>query len=44
MTTTATRNAPETTREGTLFVAFALREKTWQRGCTMGHGPKPRAR
>jgi len=25
-------------------VAFALREKTWQLGCTTGHGPKPRAR
>jgi hypothetical protein len=44
MTTTATRNAQDTTREGTLFVACELREKTWQLGCTTGPGQKPRER
>jgi len=44
MTTKATRNAQDTTREGTLFVAFELREKTWQLGFTTGHGQQPRAR
>jgi len=44
MTTTATRNAQDTTSEGTLFVAFELREKTWKLGFTTGHGQKPRER
>jgi transposase len=44
MTTLATRTTQHTTTEGTLFVAFALREKTWKLGCTTGHGQKPRAR
>ena len=44
MTTLATRNTQDTTTEGTLFVAFELREKTWQLGCTTGHGQKPRER
>jgi transposase len=44
MTTLAPRNTQDTTTEGTLFVAFALREQTWKRGCTTGHGQKPRER
>jgi transposase len=44
MTTKATHKAQDTTSEGTLFVAFALREKTWQLGCTTGHGHRPRER
>src|SRR5262245_6012413 len=44
MTTQATRNTQDTTTEGILFVAFALREKTWKLGCTTGHGQKPRER
>jgi transposase len=44
MTTTATRNAQDTTSEGTLFVAFELSEKTWKLGFTTGHGQKPRER
>jgi hypothetical protein len=44
MTTTATRHAQDTTREGTLFVACELREKTWQLGFTTGPGQKPRER
>ena len=44
MTTKATRNAQDTTSEGTLFVAFELSEKTWKLGFTTGHGQKPRAR
>src|SRR5499427_10224728 len=44
MTTKATRNAQETTSEGTLFVAFELSEKTWKLGFTTGHGQKPRER
>ena len=32
------------TTETILFVAFELREKTWQLGCTSGHGQKPRER
>jgi hypothetical protein len=34
MTTTATHNGHDTTPERVLFVAFALREKTWKLGCT----------
>ena len=41
MTPLATRHTQDTTTEGTLFVAFALREKTWKLGCTTGHGQKP---
>ena len=44
MTTLATRNTQDTTTEGTLFVAFELREKTWKLGFTTGHGQKPRER
>src|SRR4029434_7434606 len=44
MTTLATRHTQDTTTEGTLFVAFELREKTWKLGCTTGHGQKPRER
>jgi transposase len=44
MTTTATRNAQDTTSKGTLFVAFELSEKTWKLGFTTGHGQKPRER
>jgi hypothetical protein len=44
MTTLAPRNTQDTTTEGTLFVAFALREKTWKLGCTTGHGQTPRER
>jgi transposase len=44
MTTPATRNVQESLTEGTLFVAFALREKTWKLGFTTGHAQKPRER
>ncbi len=44
MTTKATPNRHETTREATLFVALELREKTWKLGFTIGHGHKPRER
>jgi len=44
MTTPATRNVQESMTAGTLFVAFALREKTWKLGFTTGHGQKPRER
>jgi transposase len=44
MTTTATHNGHDTTAERVLFVAFALREKTWQLGFTTGQGQKPRER
>jgi transposase len=42
--TTATHNKHDTTTERVLFMAFELREKTWKRGCTTGHGQKPRER
>ena len=42
MTTTATHSVHDTTAERVLFMAFALREKTWKLGCTTGHGQKPR--
>jgi hypothetical protein len=42
--TTATHNAPHTTPERVLFVAFELNEKTWTLGFTTGHGQKPRER
>jgi transposase len=44
MTTAATHHAQRNTTAATLFVAFALREKTWKLGCTPGHGHKPRER
>ena len=44
MTTLATRHTQEHTTEGTLFVAFELREKTWKLGFSTGHGQKPRER
>jgi transposase len=44
MTTLATRHTQEHPTEGTLFVAFELREKPWQLGFSTGHGPKPRER
>lgn len=47
MRTTATPNAHDTDTHATepvLFLAFALRAKTWQLGCTTGHGQKPRER
>jgi transposase len=44
MTTTAPHNGHDTTPERILFVAFELSEKTWKRGCTTGHGQKPRER
>jgi transposase len=44
MTTAATHHEHGNTPAGTLFVAFALREKTWKLGCTTGHGQKPRER
>jgi transposase len=44
MTTKATRNAQDTTSEGTLFVAVELREKTGKLGFTTGPGQRPRER
>jgi hypothetical protein len=44
MTTAATHQEHENTTEAILFVACALREKTWKLGCTPGHGQKPRTR
>ena len=44
MTTAATQHEQSNPTEATLFVAFALREKAWQLGCTTGHGQKPRER
>src|SRR4249920_3630196 len=44
MTTLASRNTQDNTTEATLFVAFALREKTWKLGFTTGHGQQPRER
>src|SRR5262249_48462964 len=44
MTTSATRNVPESLTAGTLFVAFELSEKTWKLGFTTGPGQKPRER
>ena len=43
MSTVATHHAHGSTTEAILCVAFALREKPWQLGCTTGHGYKPRA-
>jgi transposase len=47
MMTTVTHNEHDTATHATepvWFLAFALREKTWQLGFTPGHGQKPRAR
>jgi hypothetical protein len=44
MTTAATHHEQSTPAEATLFVAFALSEKTWKLGFTTGHGQKPRER
>ena len=44
MTTTAPHSGHDTTPARVLFVAFALREKTWKLGFTTGHGQKPRER
>src|SRR2546428_8703459 len=44
MSTAATHHAKGNTTEAMLFVAFALREKTWKLGFTPGHGHKPRER
>jgi transposase len=44
MTTTATHTVPATTPERVLFMAVALREKTWQLGFPLGPGQQPRER
>jgi transposase len=44
MTTTAPHNGHDTTTARVRFVAFERSEKTWKRGCTIGHGQKPRER
>jgi hypothetical protein len=44
MTTAATHQEQRTTTEATLCVAFALSEKTWKLGFTMGHGQQLRER
>ena len=44
MTTAATYHEQSPTTAATLFVALALREKTWRLGFTTGHGQKPRER
>ena len=44
MRTAATHHEPGNTKEATLFVAFALSEKTWKLGFTTGHGQQPRER
>jgi transposase len=44
MPTAATHHEQSNTTEATLFMAFELREKTWQLGFTTGHGQKPRER
>ncbi len=44
MTTAATHTEHDTTREGVLFLAFELSDKTWKLGFTTGHGQKPRER
>jgi hypothetical protein len=42
MITTAPHHGHDTTPARVLFVAFALREKTWKLGCTTGHGQADR--
>jgi hypothetical protein len=44
MLTTATHNEHYNSKEAVLFLAFELRENTWQLGFTTGHGQKPRER
>ena len=44
MTTAVSHKTNVHTTEATLCVAFALSEKTWKLGLTMGHGHKPRER
>jgi transposase len=44
MMTTATHNEHDTTPERVLFMAFALREKTWKLGFTTEPGHQPRER
>ena len=44
MTTTATHTEHDTTREGVLFMAVELSDKTWKLGFTTGQGQKPRER
>ena len=44
MLTTATQHEHYNAHEPVLFMAFELRENTWQLGCTLGHGPPPRER
>jgi len=44
MTTAATHTEHHNTKEGVLFMAFELSEKTWKLGFTMGYGQKPRER
>jgi transposase len=44
MTTAVTHHEQRNPTEAPLFVAFALREKTWKLGCPTGHGQKPRER
>jgi len=44
MTTAATHTEHDTTREGVLFLAFELSDKTWKLGFPTGHGHKPRER
>jgi transposase len=44
MMTTATRNEHDNTPGAVLFMAFELSEHTWQIGCSIGHGQKPRER
>src|SRR5262249_38810289 len=41
--TTATQNEPYNAHEPVMFMAFELSEKPWKLGCTLGHGPPPRA-
>ena len=43
-TAAATHHAQRNPTEATLFVACALREKTWKLGCTTGQGQQPRER
>jgi hypothetical protein len=44
MMTTATHNAYDSATEPVLFVAFELRENTWQLGFPTSHGQNPRER
>ena len=42
--TPVTQNEYYNAHESVLFIAFELSEKTWQLGCTLGHGQPPRER